>query len=197
MVPASRPYVWHPCLTWIKQVLLIYTVDKKNTKLSNRTVWKFNKKPKLRSLIHKSTHILWAAHIAFGHPDHVKVSHTWIQAVFFIPFHRSFQALLDWMGSLFELLSSGLTTDIIWGVRLGFRWIFQGQGVTCPGCVLWFVFLRCESVFTYIHIWICIQLLFECSLLNCLFFLIYSHFINHNNLYKLLTNCFFCFRYMW
>lgn len=45
----------------------------------------------------------------------------------------------------------------------------------------------------YIHIWICIQILFECSL----FFLIYSHFINHDNLYKLLTNCFFCFRYMW
>ena len=61
---------------------------------------------------------------------------TWIWAVYPIVPGRSSQAPSDWMEGVCELLSSGLCTDVLWGLSLGFGWATQGQSETCPKATL-------------------------------------------------------------
>ena len=58
--------------------------------------------------------------------------HTWIWAVYPTLLDRSSQAPSDCMGSVYELPSSGLSADAIWGLTLGFGWATQGHSETCP-----------------------------------------------------------------
>lgn len=58
--------------------------------------------------------------------------HTWISAAWPGLPGRSFQVPSDWMGSLCEGPSSGLSTDELWGLSLDFGWASQEQSETGP-----------------------------------------------------------------
>ena len=49
---------------------------------------------------------------------------------------RSSQVPSDWMARVCELSFSGLSTDGLWGLSLGFGWASQGQSETCPEATL-------------------------------------------------------------
>ena len=45
---------------------------------------------------------------------------------------RSSQDSSDWLGNVCDLPSSGLSTDVLWGLSLGFSWTTQRQSEICP-----------------------------------------------------------------